>query len=85
MMEVEKICHKTVTKIFNKNFTCPPVKIPSHCFASPSSPSAIVFQGSGGIGGSSPPPMIWARGRRKNWGEGAEVEESPKQLSSKSD
>ena len=38
-VEVEQICHKKVTKVFTKNFTCPPVKI-SHCFGTPPPPQS---------------------------------------------
>ena len=73
VVEVEKICHKKVTKLFTKDFTCPSPSLFWHPLPSPGS----FFQGAWGIGGSSPhdlsPPQaekfgecFGGEGRRKS-------------------
>ena len=53
-VEVKKICHKKVTKLFTKNFTCPPVKISPLFWHLLPPVLGLFFQGAGGIGGRPP-------------------------------
>ena len=85
--EGKNICHKKVTKLFTKNFTCPPSENPPTVLAPPPpSLRAFFFQGVEGIGGL-PHPNDLSPPQAEKIGEflGVEVEESRKKLSSKSD
>ena len=67
-VEVKKICHKKVTKLFTKNFTCPSPSENPHCFGTSSPQSySFFFSGSWGDWGSSPQLFEPAAGG-KIWG-----------------